>query len=155
MCDCHDLGDYEDLFREGDILYRRVLEEHVVDGKVTPAHCPTEQWKQGLSCDWSVIATPQEAVKKLPYLLTVTVGRCKALNMDVRYCPHVIPDYPFYNLAHCLLVLPPHMSRRDIAKVREEFLKVAVVRPLEPQPESKWYQRAFKRLRSWFRRGQS
>ncbi len=88
MCDCHDLGDYEDLFRDEDILYRRVHEKHVVEGKVTPAHC--------------------------------------------------------------LLVLPPQMSKRDIAKVRDKFLGVAVLRPTEPEPEQKWYLRAFEWIRSWF-----
>ncbi len=136
MCDCHDLGDYEDLFRDKDVLYRRVLEKHVEDGKVTHAHCPTKQWKEGLSCGWSVIATPEEAAKELPYLLTFTVGQCKALNINVRYCPHVDPHHPLYNLAHCLLVLPPRMSTRaEIAKVRERFLEVAVLRPTEPEPE--------------------
>ena len=150
MCDCHDLGDYEDLFREEDILYRRVLEKHVEDGRVMPAHCPTRQWEKGLSCDWSVMATPEEAAKGLPYLLTFTVGQCKALNIDVRYCPHVNPDHPVYNLAHCLLVLRSHMGKRDIAKVREEFLGVAVLRPTESEPEPRWYLRPFKWIRSWF-----
>ena len=150
MCDCHDLGDYEDLFRDEDILYRRVLEEHVEEGNVTRAHCPTKQWEEGLSCDWSVIAKPEEAAKELPYLLTFTVGQCKALNIGVRYCPHVHPHHPFYNLAHCLLVLPPRMSRRDISKVRDRFLEVAVLRPTEPEPKQKWYLRAFKWIRSWF-----
>jgi hypothetical protein len=99
VCDCHDLGDYEDLFREEDVLYRRVREEDVVDGKVSPAHCPTKQWNEGLSCDWSVVVTPEEAPKKLPYLLTFTVGECKALNIDVRYCQHVNPDHPFSELS--------------------------------------------------------
>ena len=147
MCDCHDLGDYEDLFREGDILYRRVREDHIVGGKVTAAHCPRKQWSEGLSCDWSVIATPAEAAKEHAYLLAFTVAQCKALNMDVRYCPHVNPDNPFYNLAHCLLVLPPQMSRRDIDKVRQRLLEVAVLRPSEP--ERRWYLRGFDWIRSW------
>jgi len=150
VCDCHDLGDYEGLFRDEDILFRRVSDEHVVEGKVTPAHCPTKQWKEGLSCDWSLIANPEEAAKGLPYLLTFTVGQCKALDLDVRYCPHVNPDDPFYNLAHCLLVLPSHMGKPEIRKVYEQFLKVAVLRPTEPEPEEKWYLRAFKWIRSWF-----
>jgi len=152
VCNCHDLGDYEDLFRDEDILYRRVLEKHIEDGKVTRAHCPTPQWKEGLSCDWSVMANPEEAAKGLPYLLTLTVGQCKALNIDVRYCPHVDRHNPFYNLAHCLLVLPLHTreSKRDIAKVRDRFLEVAVLRLTEPELKQKWCLRALKWIRSWF-----
>lgn len=151
MCDCHDLGDYEDLFREEDILYRRVVrEDHVVDGKVTAAHCPTKQWNEGLSCDWSLIATPAEAARGHSYLLTFTVAQCKALKIDVRYCPHVNPDDPFYNLAHCFLVLPPQMSKRDIRKLRQGFLEVAVLRRVEPELAPEWYLRAFNWLRSWF-----
>ena len=135
MCDCHDLGDYDDLFRDEDILYRRVREGDVVDGKVTNAQCPTKQWKEGLSCDWSVITTPEEAAKGLPYVLTFTVGQCKALDIDVRYCPHVDRHDPFYNLAHCLLVLPLHTreSKRGISKVRDKFLEVATLCPVELQ----------------------
>ena len=150
MCDCHDLGDYEDLFCDEDILYRRVHEAHVKDGKVTPAHCPTKQWKEGLSCDWSVMTTHEEAARGLPYVLTITVGECKALGIDVRYCPHADTDDPFYNLAHCLLVLPPQTSSSGIAKVRKRFLEVAVLRPTEPEREQEWYLRAVKWIWSLF-----
>jgi len=124
VCDCHDLGDYEDLFRDEDILFRRVSEEHVVEGNVIPAHCPTKQWQEGLSCDWSVMASPQEVAKGLPYLLTFTVGQCRALDLDVRYCPYVNPDDPFYSPAysHCLLVLRSQMSKSEIRKVYQQFL---------------------------------
>jgi len=128
VCDCHDLGDYKDLFCDEEILYRRVREQEVRNGKVTPANCPTRQWKEGLSCDWSVMTTPEDAAKGLPYLLTITVSQCRDLGLDVRYCPHLDPDDPFYNLAHCLLILPPNMGKRDIAEVRQRFLNVAVLR---------------------------
>lgn len=135
MCDCHDLRDFKDLFCDEEILYRRVRKEDVKEGTVTAAHCPTKQWKEGLSCDWSVMATRKEAARGLPYLLTITVGECRALGLDVRYCPNVDTNDPFYNLAHCLLALPPQTSKIAIARVRKGFLEVAVLRPTEPEPE--------------------
>lgn len=131
MCNCHDLGDYKDLFRDGDILCRRVRKDHIVEGKVTAAHCPTKQWAEGLSCDWSVMANPRDSAEGHPYLLTFTVGQCTALDIGVRYCPHHDPTSTFYNLAHCLLVLPQRMNKRAIAEVRRRFLKVAVLRSTE------------------------
>jgi len=151
VCDCHDLGDYDDLFRDEDILYRRVLEKHVADGKVTTAHCQTKQWKEGLSCDWSVIARPEEVAKGLPYLLTFTVGQCRTLDIHVRYCPHVDPHDPLYNLAHCLLVLPPQIKgRSEIARVRDRLLEVAILRATEAEPEHKWQMRIFNWIRARF-----
>jgi hypothetical protein len=124
--DWHDLGDF-DLFRDGDLLYRRVLAVHVVNGQVVAAHCPTRQWKEGLSCDWSVMTSATGAARSLPnYVLSITIGRCRSLGLDVRYCPHVQWDDPHYNLAHCLLVLPPNVtSKPEIEDLRTRFLRAA------------------------------
>ncbi len=135
MCHCHDPAD-SDRFSDDDLLYRRVLESHVKDGKATPAHCQTKQWKKGLSCDWSAKASPEQTVKTLPnYVLEISVEDCRSLGIDVQYSPIEDPTDPDYNPAHCLLVLPPDIrkSKPGIAAVRDKFLKKAKLRLLVPR----------------------
>ena len=149
MCDCHDLGDY-DLLRAEDRLYRRLRETDIVDDEIRAAHCGIKQWNNGLSCDWSVMADPQDTVRQLPnYVLEISVGRCRELGIDVRYCPHVDPNDPNYNLAHSLLFFPADVkAKRQKRELRDQFLKASTYRLLEPRP--KWHQRVLTWLRSWF-----
>ena len=130
MDDCHDLGDF-DLFRPEDVLYRRVLEHDVRDGRVTKGHCPTKQWKAGLSCNWSVVTPPERANRRLSLILIFTVGDCRNLGIEVRYCPVVDLADPDYNLAHCLLFLPPDVlrSRTEIDDRRRAFLQLCRLGP--------------------------
>ena len=129
-----DLG-HHSLFRESDLLFRWVHPEHLHDQRILPAHCPTSQWREGLSCDWSVLASPDEtAVRKgrrLPVaVLSVTVGECLQLGLDVRHCP-VLESTADYNLAHCLLI-PPSSTKSAIARLRESLLQRARVRIVRP-----------------------
>ena len=149
MCHCHDLGD-SDCFSDDDLLYRRVHESHLKDGKLTPAHCPTKQWRKGLSCDWSAKVGPEQTVKTLPnYVLEISVQDCKSLGIDVQYAPIEDETSPNYNLAHCLLVLPPDIrsSKLEIRKIRDEFVEKAEIRLLVA--EKSWWQRVVAWMRSW------
>ncbi len=148
MCHCHDLDD-SDRFSDDDLLYRRVSESTIKDGRITPDHCPVQQWKDGLSCDWSAKTSPEETVKTLPnHVLEISVRDCRSLGIDVQYSPIEAEEDPNHNLAHCLLVLPPNIKTKlEIRKVRDEFLAKAKVRLLVAK-RRRW-QRAFAWLRSW------
>ena len=122
------------LFRPDDVLYRRVLKEHVWQGKVTEAHCPVKQWKEGLSCDWLAVTPPRQAQARGTSILTFTVGICTDLRIKVRYSPVLGHTDPFYNLAHCLLLLPEddRQSKPKVKDYRKKFLNLC---GLEPWPE--------------------
>jgi hypothetical protein len=126
----HDLGDFE-LLHPRDTLYRRVHPRDVREGLPLRSHCPTKHWRAGLSCDWAVVTPPDEAGVKLPYILLFTVQHCWELEIEVRYCPVIDPTDPHYNLAHCLLFLPPNVlqSKCEVDERRAEFLKGCVLRP--------------------------
>ena len=150
MDDCHDLGEF-DVFQDNDLLYRRVHHTHITNGKITAAHCPFTQWERGLSCDWSVMTTPEKMAKGLSQFISViSVGQCSEIGIEVRYCPLVDPNHPDYNLAHCLLFLPTHLSSKtQKARVRDAFVKAAVLRPVLSESKGQWYRRILRWLRSF------
>lgn len=135
MCGCHDLSDVVAL-EPSDILYRRVHHSHKDN---LDASCSKDKWKDGLSCDWALLCTPQEAVRELPgYLLEISVKDCLSIGLSVRYCPVVDPACEAYpNYAHCLLIVPPEAkSKLGIARIRTDFLGLAKFRTIEaPQAE--------------------
>ena len=122
------------LFHPDDVLYRRVLKEHVLQGNVTEAHCQVKHWKEGLSCDWLAVTPPRQARASEPFILTFTVGMCMNLDIEVRYSPVVGHADPFYNLAHCLLLFPEDVrqNKLKVKDYRKNFLKLC---RLEPWPE--------------------
>lgn len=122
------------LFHSDDVLYRRVLKEHVFQGKVTDAHCQVKQWKDGLSCDWLAVTPPRQARARERFILRFTVGICVDLRINVQYSPVVGHADQFYNLAHCLLLLPEGVrhNKRKVKDYRKKFLKLC---SLEPWPE--------------------
>ncbi|MFH1923692.1 MAG: hypothetical protein ABIP48_27850 [Planctomycetota bacterium] len=130
MGDRHNIGDL-DFFQPEDVLYRRLLACHVLAGEVVKGHCPTEQWKEGLSCDWAVITPPEKSPRETEFVLEFSVRHCRELGIEVRYCPVVEPNHPDYNLAHCLLFLPAEIlqDKRKLEERRYEFLKRCVHRP--------------------------
>lgn len=138
MGSCHDLSDVVSL-DDSDFLYRRVHPAHVSDLR---ASCPPKQWKEGLSCDWSVLlASPSDTLRnQFPgHLLRVSVRQCRSIGLDVRYCPVVETSDRDYNLAHCLLVLPTDQtSKSAIDGVRERFLGLAQLIRV-----GRWYHRIY------------
>ena len=133
MSDSPDLG-FHHLFRPNDRLYRWVHPEHVRAGVVLPAHCPTVQWREGLSCDWSVLATAEERAQRKAgsfpaHVLSVTVQECLDLGLVLRHCPVIDRQSPDFNLAHCLL-LPPDPGKLAIRELRDRFLQLATVQHL-------------------------
>jgi len=125
-----EFADYQ-LFQPDDVLYRRVLKEHVVQGKVTEAHCPSKQWQEGLSCDWLAVTPPRQARVKGQFILSFTVGMCMKLGINVWYSPVVGHADPFYSLAHFLLLLPENerLNKRKAKDYRKRFLKRCDLRP--------------------------
>ena len=63
MCDYDDYGVGDAEFLGDEFVFRRVHDDHLLNGELTDAHWPTKQWTQGLSGDWSAIGTPEETVK--------------------------------------------------------------------------------------------
>jgi hypothetical protein len=92
----------------GDLLYRRIHHSHKDDVRASLA---TSHWKAGLSCDWALLTSLEQVVKERPgYALSIFVGDCLDLQLEVRYCPVIDPADPHYpNYAHCLLVLPKRL----------------------------------------------
>lgn len=92
-----------------------------------PSHAPVKQWEAGLSCDWSAVAGPIETVRALPsFILAIPVWKCHRLGLTIKYCPIVDPSSPNYNLAHCLLLMPPNLiGKKARAGMRDEFLQAA------------------------------
>jgi hypothetical protein len=83
------------------------------------------------------MASPRQTAKTLPsYILEISVGQCKSLGIDVRYAPVVDVHDPNYNLAHCLLVLPSDIKKSEIVTLRADFLKAAICRLVESDPDS-------------------
>lgn len=107
MSSCLDLGCHE-LLRPCDFLYRWVKDENVRDGDILEADWPTGQWRDGLSCDWSILSGPDQTAKRLggslpAYVLRFTIQNCVEIGIRPHHCPVVDKDSPDYNLAHCLL----------------------------------------------------
>jgi len=125
-----DIGEFPS-FRRDHVLYRRVLDCHIGEGEVVKAHCPTEQWKEGLSCDWSEVTPPELATRRANHILLFTVGHCQDLGVDVRHSPIADPCDPDYNLAHCLLFLPDEIlcDKRRLNERRNRFLRGCVLKP--------------------------
>lgn len=143
-----DLPDPDD----DDLLYRRLQPGDIRDGEVRSEAAPLSQWKQGLSCDWSVLACPEDTVNgKFPsYVLIITVRECRRLGIDVRYDPIDDPSDPNYNLAHCVLRFPPDAkSKVQKRRLRDDLLaSEATTWQLIDPP---WYRRLWYRLRTWTR----
>lgn len=125
-----DLGRH-DLLRPSDTLYRWVADQYVVEGKVLEANWPASQWRNGLSCDWSVLARAEQTAKRLggslpAFVLQFTMQGCLDLGIDVRHCPVIDESSPDYNLAHCLL-FPPETGKAAIRKLRDELQEKATL----------------------------
>lgn len=130
MPDYIDLGHHR-LFRPADLLYRWILPTDLQDGLVLPSHCPTKQWREGLSCDWSLLSTPLETAlrkgRSLPaHILSISIEQCRSLGLDVRHSPDVDNASPNFNLSHCLLH-PADSSKTGVRDVREVFLHRATI----------------------------
>lgn len=136
MSDHYDLGDF-DFFRPDDLLYRYVLDCHMERGQATSASGSLKHWDKGLSCDWALLRKPKETAKTLPgSILKISVGKCRELGIEVRYCPVVEPSSPNYNLAHCLLFLPSDLkTKSEKAKGRDAFLAACVTERVAPPPK--------------------
>ena len=137
---------------DDDLLYRRLQPNWVRGRDILPAAAQVSQWKQGLSCDWSVLARPEDTAKgEFPsYVLIIPVSECRRLGIEVRYDPIDDPSDPNFNPAHCLLFLPSNAkTKAEKARVRDGLLspKATTWRLLDPP----WHRRLWYRLRTWFR----
>ena len=130
MWDGHDLSDAVTFGTadEDDLLFRRLSAQDIAnDGTILPSHAPLKQWESGLSCDWAAVTSPVETVRTLPNLvLAIPVWKCLRLGLTIRYCPVVDPASANYNLAHCLLFMPPNIGGKNAQRdKRDEFLRSA------------------------------
>ena len=137
---------------DDDLLYRRLQPDHIRGRDILPAAAQISHWKKGLSCDWSALARPEDTAKgEFPsYVLIIPVSECRRLGIEVRYDPIDDPSDPDYNLAHCVLLFPPHAkTKAEKARVRDALLasEATTWRLLDPP----WYRRLWYRIRTWFR----
>ena len=106
-------------FQDDDFLYRRVRDDHLQDNEVQRAHCPTDQWEENLSFDWSALRdNPADTAQQDPgHLLRISVKDCREIGLGVCYDPEE------GNPSHTVLVVPSeNRHRTGIAKIREQFL---------------------------------
>jgi hypothetical protein len=135
VSDCVDLG-FHGLFKPEDRLYRWVHPEDISDGIVLPAHSPTAQWRTGLSCDWSVLARPEDTARRkggsLPaHVISIRIRQCLDLGLDVHHCPVLGARDPNDNPAHCLL-FPGDRGKTAIREMRDRFLEQATLMYVAP-----------------------
>jgi hypothetical protein len=116
----------------GDELLYRHLDDDWVDssGNANELACTTRQWKQGVCCDRSSLRTPADTVfgTGRRHVLAISVDDCRSLGITVTPGAEDDPHRPGQmNDAHCTLSIPSGLTKPQIRKLRDEFLRRAKV----------------------------